>query len=222
MSSLTVGGLPTKWPTDGESQLHNDRPSAAGAVDGGPGTRDGGRSAGGAGSRNDCGLRQRMISSCWAARRDSASSLNSVSSSMVASRSVTRSFRSGFCAFRRSIWASLGPGGPPRPPGGPPNGVRTRHRGAGRTLLGRCCRGPPAGRNRCGSLPQSRRRAPRTLPRICASSPGIGEHDGVRGMSHTCPSCRRSTFTLALSSRSPATRSPWSALSGCPTVPTPP
>lgn len=91
--------------------------------------------AGGGGSGDDCGLRKRMISSCWAANRDSASFLNSVGASMVASRSVTRSFSSAFCAFRHLIWVSE-VWHPPRPPGWPPEGVRTRRRGAGRALRG--------------------------------------------------------------------------------------
>lgn len=47
--------------------------------------------AGEGGSGDGCGLRRCVISSCWAASRDSTSFLNSVSSSMIASRSVTRS-----------------------------------------------------------------------------------------------------------------------------------
>jgi len=58
-------------------------------------------------------LRNRLISSCWAAILDSASVLDCSRSRMAASRSASFCLSSLLCALSRVIWASRGSGAVP-------------------------------------------------------------------------------------------------------------
>ena len=88
----------------------------------------------------------------------------------------------------------------------------TRYDGTGRNEHGprrpaQWSRGPVRG----GSAAQTRRSTATTLPRMVASSPGMGWYAELCGSSHTWPSSRLKRLTVASPSSIAATMSPFSA-----------